>query len=99
MNKSYKILAFGVLSCVLAIALTPYVWMVLTSFKGRLDILSAEPTWLFTPTLSNYPEVFIDKDYLPLVYNSLMISLGTTVLSIIIGAPAAYVFARSDFAG
>ena len=71
--------------------------MFLTSFKGRLDILSPEPHWFFAPTLDNYPAVFIDKDYLPLVYNSLIISLGSTVLSIIIGAPAAYVFARSDF--
>ena len=52
----------------LVIALTPYVWIVLTSFKGRLDILSPEPTWFFTPTLANYPAVFIDKEYLPLVY-------------------------------
>ena len=99
MNRSWKILAIGVLACVLVIALTPYVWMVLTSFKGRLDILSPQPTWLFTPTLANYPAVFIDKDYLPLVLNSLLISLGTTALSILIGAPAAYVFARTDFAG
>ncbi len=61
----------AILACVLVIALTPYVWMLLTSFKGRLDILSPQPTWFFTPTLANYPAVFIDKDYLPLVYNSL----------------------------
>ena len=97
MNRPTKIVAMGVLACVLVIALTPYVWMFLTSFKGRLDILSPEPHWFFAPTLDNYPAVFIDKDYLPLVYNSLIISLGSTVLSIIIGAPAAYVFARSDF--
>ena len=71
----------------------------LTSFKGRLDILSPQPTWFFTPTFANYPAVFIDKDYLPLVFNSLIISLGSTALSILIGAPAAYVFARTDFAG
>src|SRR5262245_7924943 len=77
----------------------PYVWMLLTSFKGRLDILSPQPIWFFRPTLANYPAVFIDKDYLPLLYNSLVIALSTTALSILIGAPAAYVFARSDFPG
>ena len=45
MSKSWKILAFGILACVLVIALTPYVWILLTSFKGRLDILSPQPTW------------------------------------------------------
>jgi multiple sugar transport system permease protein len=99
MRGAQRILVFGVLGCVLAIALTPYFWMLLTSFKGRLDILSPQPTWLFTPTFANYPEVFIDKDYLPLLYNSLMISLGSTALSMLVGAPASYVFARSDFPG
>ncbi|WP_173933843.1 carbohydrate ABC transporter permease [Chelativorans sp. Marseille-P2723] len=99
MNRSYKILAVGVLACILVIALTPYIWMLLTSFKGRLDILSPEPRWFFTPTFDNYPAVFIDKAYLPLVMNSLVISIATTVLSICIGAPAAYVFARNDFPG
>jgi multiple sugar transport system permease protein len=99
MRRPYKILVVGILACVLVLALTPYIWMLLSSFKGRLDILSPHPTWIFTPTLSNYPEVFIDKEYLPLLYNSLMISLGSTACSILIGAPAAYVFARTDFAG
>ena len=99
MNRSYKILAVGVLACILVITLTPYLWMLLTSFKGRLDILSPDPRWFFTPTLDNYPAVFIDKDYLPLVLNSLIISTASTILSICIGAPAAYVFARTDFPG
>ncbi len=99
MNKSWKILAIGILACVLVIALTPYLWILLTSFKGRLDILSPDPRWFFTPTFSNYPEVFLGKDYLPLVLNSLIISISSTVLSIGIGVPAAYVFARTDFAG
>lgn len=99
MNKSWKIFAIGVLLCFVAMALLPYLWIVLTSFKGRLDILSPDPTWFFTPTLANYPAVFIDKDYMPLVFNSLIIATSTTILSIAIGAPAAYVFARHDFTG
>ena len=63
--------------------------MLLTSFKGRLDILSPQPTWVFTPTFANYPDVFIDKDYLPLLYNSLLISTGSTALSMLVGVPAA----------
>jgi hypothetical protein len=68
----------------------------LTSFKGRLDILSPQPTWSFTPTLANYPAVFIDKDY-SLLFNSLVICWHDGVDPD--RAPAAYVFARSDFAG
>jgi multiple sugar transport system permease protein len=87
MDKFWKIIAIGVLACVLVIALTPYLWILLTSFKGRLDILAPQPTWFFTPTLANYPAVFIDKDYLPLVFNSLIIATGSTTLSLLIGSP------------
>ena len=55
MGRSWKILAIAILTCVLVMALTPYLWVILTSFKGRLDILSPQPTWFFTPTLANYP--------------------------------------------
>ena len=89
MSKPYKILAVGILACVLVVALTPYLWILLASFKGRLDILSPVPRWFFTPTLDNYPAVFIGKDYLPLVFNSLITSTASTVLSICVGAPAA----------
>ncbi len=71
--------------------------MVLASFKNRVDLLSSVPKWIFSPTLSNYPAVFIDKEYWPLAINSVLISVSSTLLCILIGAPAAYGFARSDF--
>jgi multiple sugar transport system permease protein len=99
MNRAWKAFAWGVLGAALVIALAPYLWILLASFKGRLDILSSVPQWTFTPTFRNYPDVFLGKEYLPLVLNSLLIALSTTALSLLIGAPAAYAFARTDFPG
>ena len=98
-NRAWKGFAWMVLVVAVVIALTPYVWMVLASFKDRVDLLSSVPKWTFTPTLANYPAVFIDKEYWPLAINSLLISVSSTVLCILIGAPAAYIFARQDFPG
>lgn len=98
-NRAWKSFAWAVLLVAVVIALTPYVWMVLASFKNRVDLLSSVPKWVFTPTLANYPAVFIDKEYWPLAINSVLISVSSTVLCILIGAPAAYGFARSDFPG
>ncbi len=98
-NRAWKSFAWAVLLVAVVIALTPYVWMVLASFKNRVDLLSSVPKWSFTPTLANYPAVFIDKEYWPLAINSVLISVSSTVLCILIGAPAAYGFARSDFPG
>ena len=98
-NRAWKGFAWMVLVVAVVVALTPYVWMVLASFKDRVDLLSSVPKWTFTPTLANYPAVFIDKEYWPLAINSLLISVSSTVLCILIGAPAAYIFARQDFPG
>jgi multiple sugar transport system permease protein len=92
----------AIIAAVLAmvvVALTPYVWMLSTSFKGRLDALSYKPVWTLKPAVEHYHDVFIDKQYLPLVWNSVVVALGTTILSLAIGVPAAYVFARSRFRG
>ena len=98
-NRAWGAFAWAVLIVAVVIALTPYLWMVLASFKTRVDLLSSDPKWIFSPTLANYPAVFIDKDYWPLAVNSMIISLSSTALCVLIGAPAAYVFARMDFPG
>lgn len=99
MSKAWRGVAFAAVAVVLVVALTPYLWMLLTSFKSRTDALSDTPTWLFDPTLEHYPEVFVRKQYLPLVWNSVIIALGSTLLSLVVGVPAAYVFARQRFGG
>jgi multiple sugar transport system permease protein len=95
--KAWRGAVFASVAVVLVVALTPYVWMLLTSFKSRMDALSDTPAWLFDPTLEHYPEVFVRKEYLPLVWNSVVIALGSTLLSLVVGVPAAYVFARQQF--
>lgn len=84
---------------VVVVALTPYLWLFATSFKTRIDALADTPVWLFEPTLEHYPEVFIRKEYWPLLWNSSVVALGSTALSLLCGVPAAYVFARQDFRG
>ncbi len=99
MKRSWRMVALALIVVVLVIVLTPYLWLVMTSFKTRLDALADAPVWLFTPTLEHYPKVFLDKDYLPLVFNSLIVASSVTALSLLIGVPGAYVFARHDFPG
>jgi multiple sugar transport system permease protein len=97
MTKAWRGAVIAAVAVVLIVALTPYVWMFLTSLKSRMDALSDTPVWLFDPTLEHYPEVFVRKKYLPLVWNSVFIALGSTLLSLAVGVPAAYVFARHEF--
>jgi multiple sugar transport system permease protein len=98
-SRGWKMAAVATLVVVLVLFLTPYVWIFLTSFKTRLDALADVPVWTFTPTFEHYPKIFIDKGYLPLVWNSLIVAIFSTVLSLTFGTPAAYVFARFGFPG
>lgn len=97
MNRAWRGAAWAAVLVILIVALTPYVWMLLTSFKSRVDALADIPAWRFDPTIEHYPEVFLQKEYLPLVWNSIFIALGSTLLSLVVGVPAAYVFARHQF--
>ena len=97
MSRAWRNAALAVILAFLVLALLPYVWIALTSFKTRLDALADTPVWWFAPTFEHYPEVFLDKGYLPLVWNSVLVAVAVTALSLILGAPAAYVFARHEF--
>jgi multiple sugar transport system permease protein len=99
MRRGWRLFMLGCVVAVLVVALTPYLWIVLTSFKSRLDALADQPVWLFAPTLEHYPKVFLEKGYLPLAWNSVLVASMTTALSLVVGAPAASVFARHDFKG
>ncbi len=99
MTRAWRGAAIAVVLTIVIVALTPYLWMLLTSFKGRLEILNDKPVWTFDPTLASYRDVFFEKKYLPLVWNSAIVAVGSTLLSLAVGVPAAYVFARSRFRG
>lgn len=75
----------------------PYLWMILMSFKTRMDILSVQPKLFFTPTLENYRELFSKGDFILMLRNSLLVVLLTLAISFAIGLPAAYGFARYKF--
>lgn len=99
MSRAWRGVVIAAVLAFVVLALTPYLWMFLTSFKDRLDVQADKPVWTITPSLEHYRGVFLDKKYLPLVWNSVFIAAGTTILSLAIGVPAAYVFARSRFRG
>jgi sorbitol/mannitol transport system permease protein len=69
----------------------PIFWMVLTSFKSEPDAIS--PHLFFHPTLASYAEVLSRANYPLFALNSVVISLGGTVLALLFAIPAAYAMA------
>lgn len=76
--------------------LSPILWLVLTSFKNRVDIFSPSPTLLFTPTLANYVEAFVTKGFTENLINSAFVGIASTAIALVVGLPAAYSLSRSS---
>lgn len=73
----------------------PIVWSVMNSLKTEQDILAYPPKFVFQPTLAAYREVlFGAQSVLPNLWSSMVISVGTTVVTMILAIPAAYALAR-----
>ncbi len=75
--------------------LLPIGWLLLTSFESPKDVFAAPPKLFFQPTLDNYTTVFRDVDVLAYLRNSIIIAGGSTILSLLLGVPAAYALART----
>ncbi|WEK49894.1 MAG: carbohydrate ABC transporter permease [Candidatus Kaistia colombiensis] len=80
---------------ILALYLIPVLWLVSTAYKPPREIFSSPPTFTFSPTLFNFERIFQLFDVWQLLKSSIVMSLGTTVLSLLLGVPAGYALARS----
>jgi multiple sugar transport system permease protein len=86
--------------------LAPITWIVMMSFKSKIDVVSVPPKFFFTPTFDNYLALFgIGKvglltgtTFLSYFKNSLILSGGSVFVSLLLGMPAAYAIARLRFA-
>ena len=69
----------------------PILWMVITSFKTEIDAVS--PSLIFKPTLENFTAVNDRVNYLGSVINSVVESVGATLICLAFAMPAAYAMA------
>ena len=78
----------------LIVILVPYLWLVLTSFKNRVDAFAIPPKLVFGPTLDSYRTIFGDGGYGHYLRNSLIVATATTIISLVLGVPTAYALTR-----
>ncbi len=96
---TFDILHGAVLVVALAVIVFPVLWTVLTSFKERVAIFSIPPVWFFKPTIKNYIDAFVLKPILRAIFNSAIIAVCTTLISVAAGSMGAYAVARFRFRG
>lgn len=71
----------------------PVIWMALAAFKTEQDAAAIPPKLFFTPTLANFVEMNDRVGYLQHAWNSVAVSVSSTIIAILLAAPAAYVMA------
>ncbi|MFF4808733.1 carbohydrate ABC transporter permease [Micromonospora chersina] len=88
--------AFRVVALVVVVLslVTPLLWMIAASFKTNVDIYDTGKALVFSPTLDNYATVLKQSHYVQFIGNSLWVAFAATVLSLVLGVPAAYSMSR-----
>ena len=88
---------FTILAWIVALLIFfPILWTILTSFKTEGDAILFPPAF-FPPhwTLENFFEVQARSNYFAHFYNSVIISLGSTLLALLVAVPGAWSMAFS----
>ncbi|MBE0689698.1 MAG: carbohydrate ABC transporter permease [Anaerolineae bacterium] len=94
-----RLVAYVILVALAILILVPLIAGLLTAFKPQLIWVSSPPVWIFQPTLENFEFVFIQRQNLLHLRNSLIIATGSVTIALILGVPAAYALARFRFRG
>lgn len=77
------------------IYLFPLYWMYVTSFKADSEIFVNPPTfWPSDPDPSVYPGVWVRRVMSKFLWNSTVIAVGVTAITVLVGTGCAYVLAR-----
>jgi len=96
MNKKLitNIFFYLLVVAIALVVLFPFLWMLASSFKTQVDIISWPPKFIFSPTLQNYQKVFGEQDFLKYFLNSTIVGSLAVGLSLVLGLPAAYSISR-----
>lgn len=73
----------------------PLLFLAVTAFKTEGQAIAVPSLWVFTPTLENFVEVQERSNYMHFAWNSVVTSVVSTILGLLIAAPAAYSMAFS----
>lgn len=106
-----KIILDAVLVVIFLAILFPLVWVVCMALMTESDILAWPPKFPFSPTLVHFENIISGVtrgagdvgqstvQILRFFVNSLIVSFGSVLVSLVVGVPAAYAIARFKFKG
>jgi multiple sugar transport system permease protein len=108
-SLSERILRGIAITLVIVFFMFPLFWILMMSFQTNETILRIPPSLNFTPSLENYRALIsgklvttsgtLDIAFMRNLGNSVFLSTASVAISLLLGVPAAYAFARHKFRG
>jgi multiple sugar transport system permease protein len=81
--------------------LFPFYWMAVTSLKSNSELYNRKimPLIVYHPTLKHYVDLLSETNFLLWSWNTLLVAVVSTAISLVFGVMLAYPLARMRFAG
>ncbi|RLE56699.1 MAG: carbohydrate ABC transporter permease [Thermoprotei archaeon] len=90
-----KVIHGVLIAVVLVWTFFPLYWVIVTSFRPEWEVLMYPSLpYPLHPTLMNYVKLMVEDKFYIYILNSLVVSLGATIISLLIGSLAAYALVR-----
>ncbi len=85
----------------LVLALFPFYWMAITSLKPNAELYNTRmmPLLVRHPTLKHYVDLLTQTSFLTWTWNTMLVAVVATAISLVFGVMLAYPLARMRFAG
>src|SRR5215471_11157199 len=93
---------YAPLAVIVSVLLFPFYWMALTAIKPDdqlLDMDRVNPFWTWTPTLKHINKLLFESNYPLWLWNTMLVAVSATVLSIVASVLAAYAIVRLRYRG
>jgi len=99
MQSLINLLRILMILAILVFIALPVMWILSTSLAERISMFKLPPKLFSAFIFDNFKYVFTNMAINSWITNSLIISFGTMILSLLIGVPAGYAFSRINFRG
>ena len=99
-KTSVSILIYLLVFVVCIMVLFPLYWLLVSSFKNESEIIQATPTFFpEVATVKNYVKLITGSEFMMFMKNSILVSIGTTLIVTILAVCSAYSVSRFRYKG
>ena len=100
-----SVLVYLLIAILVLFSLFPFLWMFSTSIKPDKDVFAIPPQWIPNQITFDayyralFPATTNGKLFVQYFWNSTIVTVATTILTVVVAVPAAYAFSRFSFPG